>query len=122
MTARASWLTHHRMSGLPIRAKYKHFKTICERSSEPKRAQWLGHGLEPRPQFHERTPREKKKNENGGGRGEKKREILGPPSSGPTLVPRELSSIHFITEKHGKKKTCFDNSAKAKKQSDVSTC
>ena len=29
MTARASLLTDHRMSGLPFRAKYKHVKTIC---------------------------------------------------------------------------------------------
>ena len=30
VTARASLLTDHQMSGLPIRAKYKHVKTICE--------------------------------------------------------------------------------------------
>ena len=30
MTALASLLTDPRMSGLPIRAKYKHFKTICD--------------------------------------------------------------------------------------------
>ena len=29
----ASLLTDHRMPGLPIRAKYKHVKTICERTS-----------------------------------------------------------------------------------------
>ena len=30
MAARASLITDQKMSGLPIRAKYKHFKTICE--------------------------------------------------------------------------------------------
>ena len=30
VTDQASLLTDHGMSGLPIRAKYKHFKTICE--------------------------------------------------------------------------------------------
>ena len=30
VTDLATFLTDHRMSGLPIRAKYKHFKTICE--------------------------------------------------------------------------------------------
>ena len=30
MTAGASLLTDQRMSNLPIRAKYKHVKTICE--------------------------------------------------------------------------------------------
>ena len=30
MTARASLFTYQRMSGLPILAKYKHFKTNCE--------------------------------------------------------------------------------------------
>ena len=30
VTERASLFTDQRMSGLPIRAKYKHFKTICE--------------------------------------------------------------------------------------------
>ena len=29
-----SLLTDHRMSGLPIRAKYKHFRTVCEQTSE----------------------------------------------------------------------------------------
>ena len=29
-TAPASLFTDHRMSGLPIRARYKHLKTICE--------------------------------------------------------------------------------------------
>ena len=30
VTDRASWFTDHGMSGLPIRAKYKHLKTMCE--------------------------------------------------------------------------------------------
>ena len=30
VTDRESLFTHQRMSGLPIRAKYKLFKTICE--------------------------------------------------------------------------------------------
>ena len=30
---------------------------------KPKRTLWVGHGLEPRPQFHEKTPRERRKNE-----------------------------------------------------------
>ena len=32
VTALASLLTDHRMSGLTIRAKYKHFNTICEQT------------------------------------------------------------------------------------------
>ena len=43
---------------------------------EPKWALWVGHGLEPRPQFHEKDPRERRKNEICDGRG-KKSEILG---------------------------------------------
>ena len=34
VTDLASLLTNHKMSGRPIRAKYKHFKTICEQTSE----------------------------------------------------------------------------------------
>ena len=34
VTDLASLLTDHRMSGRPIRAKYKHFKTICEQTSD----------------------------------------------------------------------------------------
>ena len=34
VTDRASLFTEHRTSDLPIRAKYKHFKTICEQTSE----------------------------------------------------------------------------------------
>ena len=34
MTDLASLLTDHKMSGRPIRAKYKHFKTICEQTSD----------------------------------------------------------------------------------------
>ena len=30
MIARASLFTDHKISGLPIRAKYRHFSTICE--------------------------------------------------------------------------------------------
>ena len=33
VTDRASLFTDHKMSGLPIWAKYKHFKTICEQTS-----------------------------------------------------------------------------------------
>ena len=32
VTARASLFTDQRMSGLPMRAKYKHFRTICEQT------------------------------------------------------------------------------------------
>ena len=34
VTGRASLFTDQRMSGPPIRAKYKHFKTICEHTSD----------------------------------------------------------------------------------------
>ena len=34
VSALASLLTDHRMSGLPIRARYKHFKTICEHTCD----------------------------------------------------------------------------------------
>ena len=34
MSDLANLLTHHRMSGLPIRSKYKHFKTNCEQTSD----------------------------------------------------------------------------------------
>ena len=38
------------------------------------------------PKFHEKTPRETQKERNGGGKGKKKREILGsPPFRGPTF-------------------------------------
>ena len=32
VTARASLFTDHEISGLPIRAKYKHFRTICDQT------------------------------------------------------------------------------------------
>ena len=32
VTSRASLSTDHRMSGLPMRAKYRHFRTICEQT------------------------------------------------------------------------------------------
>ena len=34
MTGLASLLTDHSVSGRPIRAKYKHFNTICEQNSD----------------------------------------------------------------------------------------
>ena len=34
VTDLAGSLTDHGMSGLPIRAKYKHFKTMCEHTSD----------------------------------------------------------------------------------------
>ena len=34
VTDLASLLTDHRMSGRPIRAKYMHFKTICEQTCD----------------------------------------------------------------------------------------
>ena len=54
---------------------------------KPKRALWVVHGLESRPQFHEKTPRERQeKNEHCGSREKTKSEILGPPTlRGPTL-------------------------------------
>ena len=39
--------------------------------------------LQTPPKFHEKTPRERRKNEISGGREQKKREILGPPPFGP---------------------------------------
>ena len=41
-----------------------------------------GPGASKTPQFHERTPRERRKNENCGGESEKKSEILGGPAEG----------------------------------------
>ena len=32
VTARASLFTDHKISGLPVRAKYRHFRTICEQT------------------------------------------------------------------------------------------
>ena len=32
ITARASFFTDHQISGLPIRAKYRHFRTTCEQN------------------------------------------------------------------------------------------
>ena len=32
VTARASLFTDHKMSGLPIRARYRHLRTICEQT------------------------------------------------------------------------------------------
>ena len=34
VTALASLLTDHNKAGLPIRAKYKHFKSICEHTCD----------------------------------------------------------------------------------------
>ena len=56
---------------------------------KPKRAIWVGHGLDPEPQFNEKAPDTEKKSELGTRRGQKKREILGlqpfghPPSGSP---------------------------------------
>ena len=47
-----------------------------------KRAHFRAPALQTPPKFHVRTPRERKKIENCGGRREKKREILGPPPFG----------------------------------------
>ena len=47
-----------------------------------KRAHFRAPALQTTPKFHARTPRERKKKENCGGRGKKKREILGPPPFG----------------------------------------
>ena len=63
-------------------------------AEKPKRTIWVVHGLEPRPQFHEKTRREKKTSEIWNGRRKKKsekcwaahgpsRHPLGPPRSGP---------------------------------------
>ena len=51
------------------------------------------------PKFHEKTPRETQKQRNGGGKGKKKREILGPPPfgappRGPTLRGPTLRGPH----------------------------
>ena len=43
---------------------------------------WRPRGWRPKPKFNERTPREREKNENCGGRGKKKCEILGGPVEG----------------------------------------
>ena len=48
-----------------------------------KRAHLRALALQTPPKFHEKTPRERRKNEISGGREQKKREILGPPPSGP---------------------------------------
>ena len=55
-----------------------------------------GPGLSKTPtKFHERTPRERKKNENCGGRREKKSEILGGPAEGgPGEKPKNLEHTH----------------------------
>ena len=61
------------------------FATSQRRTRQPKnskRAHFRAPALQTPPKFHERTPRERKKKENCG-RGEKKREILGPPPFGP---------------------------------------
>ena len=62
------------------------FSWNCGRDSRPQGAQTrnLGGfwGLESRPQFHEKTPRERRKNEHCGVRGEKKSENLGGPAEG----------------------------------------
>ena len=42
-----------------------------------------GSGFQSHHQFHETTPKRGRKNENSGGRGKRKREILGPHPSGP---------------------------------------
>ena len=34
VTARASLFTDHKISGLSIRAKYRHFRTICEQTAD----------------------------------------------------------------------------------------
>ena len=51
-----------------------------------KRAHFTAPALQTPPKFHERTPRERKKKENCGGKRKKKREILGSPTlRGSTL-------------------------------------
>ena len=54
-----------------------------------KRAHFRAPALQTPPKFHEKTPRETQKERNGGGKGKKKREILGtlrgPTLRGPTL-------------------------------------
>ena len=51
-----------------------------------KRAHFTAPALQTPPKFHERTPRERKKKENCGGKREKKRENFGPPTlRGSTL-------------------------------------
>ena len=68
--------------------------------------------LQTPPKFHEKTPRQKQKERNGGGRGKKKREILGPPPfrAPPFGAPKWLFFCaffilcsHFFFEKEGQK-------------------
>ena len=47
VTARASLFADHRMSGLPMRAKHKHFRTICEQTFNKFLDWWSSrHGVE----------------------------------------------------------------------------
>ena len=56
-----------------------------------KRAHFRAPALQTPPKFHERTPRERKKNENCGGRREKKARNFGPPTlRGSTLLGSTL--------------------------------
>ena len=41
VTARASLFTDHEISGLPIRAKYRHFRTICVETVDNSTKDWL---------------------------------------------------------------------------------
>ena len=60
---------------------------------KPKRKLWVGHGLEPRPQFHEETS-ERERTKFAAEKG-KKPDILGsPPLRPPTLRARHPSRLH----------------------------
>ena len=58
---------------------------------EPKRALWEDHGLEPGPQFHEKTPRIEKRTKFEAEE-EKQRKIVGPHPSGSHPLGNHLSS------------------------------
>ena len=68
---------------------------------EPQGPLWVDPGLKPRPQFHEKTSREKRKNEICGGRGDKSAKVsaphpFGPPPSGFASTPLWLPFVMFV--------------------------
>ena len=66
---------------------------------KPKRAFWLGHGLEPRPPLHEKTPRERRENDICGVKG--KTRNFGPHPSGTHPSNVHLSGHHIAKERWG---------------------
>ena len=63
----------------------------------PKRAHFRAPALPTPPKFHERTPRERKKKENCGGRREEKARNFAPPTlRGPTLLVPPFGASLFL--------------------------